>query len=64
MMEKCKLCSRDIKSIYHYGKCPKEKDEPFLSFKALRIEKLKGIFSSGQLYFEDGFDPAKEKEDI
>ena len=24
MMEKCKLCSKNAKSVYHYGKCPKE----------------------------------------
>lgn len=26
-MNKCLLCSTKIKSTYHYGRCPREKDE-------------------------------------
>lgn len=37
-MEKCERCSRDTKSIYHYGRCPKE--ESLFELKIRRWEQL------------------------
>ena len=43
-MEECKLCSKNAKSVYHYGKCPKDNVDLVEEFTAA-LKKTKITFN-------------------
>ena len=45
-MEKCTSCSTDIKSVYHYSKCPRFEDLTY-------IEQFRELFNNQPVPFQN-----------